>query len=224
MKKSLTLIALALLFSSQVSIAQCSRTGNFVSNDAGTPTSGSVTVVLQNNGEKQISLGTNFSTTPGPDIHVILCKSARYNRPTDVVVSGLLTQTNGAQTFNVPSNVDLNQFKYVLIHCIAYNHRFGYATLGNSTGPDCPTLGINDFDTDVNSIKIFPNPTDDVLNFTVEDEAEVSIYDLSGKKINSDAVLTKENNSLSIYSQPRGIYFVEINSNDQKTTQKIVKK
>lgn len=224
MKKSIILVALALLFSSQVSIAQCSRTGNFVQNAADTPTSGSVSLVFQTNGTKQIQLGTNFSTTPGPDIHVILCKNATYNKTNDIVISGLLIQTNGAQTFNVPSNVDINQFKYVLIHCIAYNHRFGYAVLGNPIGPDCPTLGVNDVDVDSNSIQIFPNPTDDILNFTVEDETEVSIYDLSGKKINSDAVLTKENNLLSIQSQPNGIYLVEINSNNKKTTKKIIKK
>lgn len=224
MKKSLTFIALALLFSSQVSIAQCSRTGNFVRNGADTPTSGSATLIFQADGAKQVILGSNFSTSNnGPDIHVILCRTFRYEPKTDLIISGVLTKTSGMQTFNVPAEVQLSDFQYILIHCVAYNHRFGYAKLGNTTGQNCATLGVNDFDTNANSIKIFPNPTDDILNFSINEEAEVSIYNVSGKKINSNT-LTKENNTVSLQSQSNGVYIVEINSNNQRTTQRIVKK
>lgn len=222
-----TILYSILLFSiaTQFCLAQCSRTGNFIRNGLDTPTSGSATLIFQADGAKQVILGTNFSTSNnGPDLHVILCRTFVYNPNTDLIISGVLTKTSGTQTFNVPADVQLNDFQYILIHCVAYNHRFGYAKLGNASGQNCATLGVNDFDSDANSIKIFPNPTDGILNFFIEYEAEVSIYNLSGKKVNSFTVITKENNSVSLQSQSNGIYIVEINSNNQKSTQRIVKK
>jgi hypothetical protein len=85
-------------------------------------------------------------------------------------------------------------------------------------------LATDSFNEDKENFEIFPNPTDDLLNFFIEDKAEVSIYNLSGKKINSSTVITKENNSVSLQSQSNGIYIVEIISNNKKSTQRIVKK
>lgn len=223
MKKIITFAYFVLLFSTKVAIAQCSRTGNFMPTDVNTK--GSVTLIFDSDGSKKIQLGSDFSTSAGPDIHVVLCKTAFYNRNTDVVISGDLTQTTGEQVFTITSAKvkNLNDYEYILIHCVQYNHRFGYAALGSSSGAGCATLATENFDSDFNSINVYPNPTKDKVTFSVQDEANVSIYNNLGRKISSNLLITKENNSVSLDYFPKGIYLVEITSDNKKITKKIIK-
>lgn len=224
MKRIITFTFFVLLLSAQTAVAQCLRTGNFISNGSDTPTSGSATIIFQTSGEKQVILGSNFSTSNnGPDIHVILCKTAFYNPSTDLIISGVLTQITGMQSFTVPSNVELNDFQYVLIHCVAFNHRFGYATLGNPSGISCSTLAASSFDSESNTIRAFPNPTKDQLTFLVEEDSKVTIYDFIGKKIGNNLHISKVSNSITLDSYPKGIYIVEVISHNKKSIHKIIK-
>jgi|GEM_PF-2539372 len=224
MKKIIAFTVFVLLLSAQVVVAQCLRTGNFISNGSDTPTSGSTSLIFNTNGTKQIQLGSNFSTpNNGPDIHVILCQTASYTPSTDLIISGVLTQITGAQTFSVPSNVSLNQYQYILIHCVQYNHRFGYASLGNPTGTSCSTLATSNFDSDFNTIRAFPNPTKDQLTFSVQEDSKVMIYDSIGKKIGNNLNISRVNNSISLDSYPKGIYMVEVISDNKKSIHKIIK-
>ena len=225
MKKIITFAFFVLLFSTQVAIAQCSRTGNFMPTDV--PTKGSVTLLFDSDGTIKIQMGSAFLTYTGPDLHVVLSKTATYNATTSVTISGVLTQAqaSGAQTFTVtsPKVKNINDYQFILIHCIRYNHLFGYAALGNSSGAGCATLATDSFDSDYNSISVYPNPTKDKVTFSVQDEANVSIYNNLGRKISSNQLITKENNSLSLDYFSKGIYFVEITSNNKKITKKIIK-
>lgn len=224
MKRIITFTVFVLLLSAQTAVAQCSRTGNFISNGSDTPTSGSATIIFQTSGVKQVTLGSNFSTSNnGPDIHVILCKTAFYNPSTDLIISGVLNQITGMQSFNVPSNVELNDFQYVLIHCVAFNHRFGYAMLGSATGQNCATLATGDFDEDLPYLKIFPNPTTDVINFSLDQKATVTVYNIAGEKLVSDYTIDHQKKSLSLESLPNGLYLIQLDINGTKHFKKIIK-
>lgn len=65
----------------------------------------------------------NFSITEGPDLKVYLSKSAT---PTEFINLGNLTS---ATVYNIPTQVDFSQYKYVLIHCQQFNHLFAVAEL-----------------------------------------------------------------------------------------------
>ena len=65
----------------------------------------------------------NYSISNGPDLKVYLSKS---NTPTDFINLGNL---NASTVYSIPQNIDLNTYKFVLIHCQQYNHLFAVAEL-----------------------------------------------------------------------------------------------
>ena len=71
--------------------------------------------------------------------------------------------------------------------------------------------------------KIFPNPTQGVLNFETADSIsldKVEIYDTIGKRVFSSSVY---NNSIDISALTSGVYFVKAFSGEHQITKKIVK-
>lgn len=69
---------------------------------------------------------TNFSVTNGPALHVYLSKEAM---PVNYIDLGTLKSTNGNQVYNIPNQQDFTAYKYISIHCVAFNHLFGSALL-----------------------------------------------------------------------------------------------
>lgn len=71
----------------------------------------------------------------------------------------------------------------------------------------------------VNKIRVYPNPTNDVLNFS-EYVANISIFDITGKVLAS----FEYRNKVDISSFENGIYIVSLTSeNGVRTTHKVVK-
>lgn len=68
----------------------------------------------------------NFSSSNGPDLKVYLSKE---KQPVNFINLGSLKSTAGNQLYAVPATVNVNDYKYALIHCQQYNHLFGFAEL-----------------------------------------------------------------------------------------------
>jgi len=68
----------------------------------------------------------NFNTSNGPDLHVYF---SMEKQPVNFIDLGKIKSTSGNQLYNIAGMPDFTQFKYVLIHCRAYNYLFGYAEL-----------------------------------------------------------------------------------------------
>lgn len=68
----------------------------------------------------------SFNTSNGPDLYVYLSKEIM---PISFIEVGKLKSTNGKQVYSLASLPDLTQYKYIAIHCKAFNHLFGYALL-----------------------------------------------------------------------------------------------
>ena len=77
------------------------------------------------NGKFQVKL-SSFNTTNGPDLHVYISKEAM---PVNFINLGKLKSTNGSQVYDVVGMPNFTNFKYISIHCVAYNHLFGYAEI-----------------------------------------------------------------------------------------------
>ena len=88
---------------------------------SGISVQGKATVFLENN-QYKLKL-VDFSISSGPDLKVYLSKS---NTPTDFVNLGNL---NPATVYAIPQNVEIKDYKFVLIHCQQYNHLFAVAEL-----------------------------------------------------------------------------------------------
>jgi hypothetical protein len=99
---------------------------NLVSSGVFTPTAG-----IAVTGKAEIYISSNsrkvalkdFSISNGPDLKVYLSKTAV---PADFVNLGNLTSET---VYPIPQETDLQQYRFVLIHCQANNHLFAIAEL-----------------------------------------------------------------------------------------------
>lgn len=98
-------------------------------------TSGRATVYREADGKLLLRL-TNFKTSNGPDVHVILValKDAEddanfLKNNTARVELGALKGNEGDQNYEIPAGTDLAKFQTVSIYCERFNANFGAAPL-----------------------------------------------------------------------------------------------
>ena len=97
------------------------------------PTTGRATIYMSPDGKRYLRL-TDFTTSNGPDVHVVL---ARAEDPAldqkivkgnlDYVELGKLKGNQGDQNYDVPATVDLQKYNAVVIYCERFNAVFGVA-------------------------------------------------------------------------------------------------
>lgn len=69
---------------------------------------------------------SNFNVSNGPALRVYLSKEAM---PVNFIDLGTLKSTSGHQVYTILNEPDFISYKYVSIHCVAFNHLFGSALL-----------------------------------------------------------------------------------------------
>ena len=94
------------------------------------PTQGEVKVVTEN-GKKYLEFDGNFKTDSGPDLFVILHRNDTLPitgiKEKDYVSIAALKNTSGTQRYEIPTNIDVSEFKSVAVWCRQFNATFGYA-------------------------------------------------------------------------------------------------
>ncbi len=81
------------------------------------------------------------------------------------------------------------------------------------------TLGVNDLNNNENVVKVFPNPTMDVVNINFSNlptNVTIVVYDLSGKKLLSQN-LSKATNAINVSDFNNGVYVYTILNVDGKS-------
>lgn len=98
-------------------------------------TTGRAAIYQQPDGKRILRL-TNFKTSNGPHVHVILiaAKDAQDNENflngnLERVELGNLKGNEGDQNYNIPAGTDLSKFRTVSIYCERFNANFGAAPL-----------------------------------------------------------------------------------------------
>lgn len=84
------------------------------------------------------------------------------------------------------------------------------------------TIGVEDYL--LESVQLFPNPVDDVMNVQNSHKLAldaITIYDITGKEVYT-AVGTAIN-SINIQSLPSGVYFVRLHKGDAVATKRVLK-
>ncbi|WP_291084167.1 leucine-rich repeat domain-containing protein [Flavobacterium sp. BFFFF1] len=85
------------------------------------------------------------------------------------------------------------------------------------------TLGIQDFDVD-NSIKIYPNPTNSIVNIISDFSIRsIELFDVQGRILET-ILATKTISTMDISSHANGIYFLKIKTDKGTKVQKLIKK
>ena len=98
-------------------------------------TSGRATIYQEADGKLVLRL-TNFKTSNGPDVHVILIAAKDADddanflkNKTARVELGKLKGNEGDQNYEIPAGTDLAKFQTVSIYCERFNANFGAAPL-----------------------------------------------------------------------------------------------
>lgn len=98
-------------------------------------TSGRATIYKTTEGKQYLRL-TDFTTSNGPDVHVLLARAEDKTLDQDIVKGGLdsvelgpLKGNQGDQNYDLPATADLNQYQAVLIYCERFHAIFGVAKL-----------------------------------------------------------------------------------------------
>ena len=96
-------------------------------------TTGTATVHRLVNGERVLRL-TDFSTSNGPDVRIILIAAADASDSATVTRSaivelGKMKGNQGDQNYVVPSDVDLERYRAVTVWCHRFSVNFGTAPL-----------------------------------------------------------------------------------------------
>jgi len=98
-------------------------------------TSGRATIYKTAQGKMYLRL-SDFTTSNGPDVHVLLAKAEDKTLEQEIVKGGLdsvelgvLKGNQGDQNYDLPATADLNQYQAVVIYCERFHAIFGVAKL-----------------------------------------------------------------------------------------------
>jgi hypothetical protein len=98
-------------------------------------TSGRATIYKSTDGRQYLRL-TDFATSNGPDVHVVLAQSTDQNLKQDIVRGsldnvelGALKGNQGDQNYDLSGPVDLRKYDAVVIYCERFHAVFGVARL-----------------------------------------------------------------------------------------------
>jgi hypothetical protein len=99
------------------------------------PTNGRASIYQTPNGKRELRL-TDFMTSNGPDVHVVLAQSSDENLKQDFVKGqlnslelGPLKANEGNQNYDLPDSADLGRYDSVVIYCERFHAVFGLAKL-----------------------------------------------------------------------------------------------
>lgn len=107
--------------------------GQFQDADARHQGAGTAVLAQSSDGRTVLQFG-DFSVTPGPDLEVWLVAADAPGTSAAVLNStyvslGSLQSANGAQTYEIPSNIDVSAYGSVVIWCEDFSVLFATATL-----------------------------------------------------------------------------------------------
>jgi len=98
-------------------------------------TSGRATIYKNKDGKEYLRL-SDFTTSNGPDVHVVLVRVEDKALEQEIVMGelehvevGMLKGNQNDQNYDLPAAVDLNQYQAVAIYCERFHAIFGVARL-----------------------------------------------------------------------------------------------
>jgi len=88
---------------------------------------GNATLQVNSTGALELVFSDDFSVDNGPGLEVFLSKGQVPDQTSANL--GSLKSINGQQTCTVPSNVMIDDFDWIVVHCVPYNVVFGRGQL-----------------------------------------------------------------------------------------------
>ena len=109
--------------------------GHFGAVDAIHRGEGAATILRLANGQRLLRLEDDFRVTNGPDLYVYLSGAAAPRTSSELHASGAVEVARlkgnvGGQNYELPADLDLTQFRSVVIYCRRFTTVFSTAELG----------------------------------------------------------------------------------------------
>lgn len=103
--------------------------GRLIGGESGDQARGDVTI--EKVGTKKYLVFRNFSSNNGPDVHVYFSKTIgnHASPPAEYKDLGFLKFTSGNFNYELVTDPDVANYKYVLIWCAQFRIQFGYTEL-----------------------------------------------------------------------------------------------
>lgn len=155
-------------------------------------------------GRLTLSLSEDFDTPQGPDVRVLLGNSLSLSGAIEIVNLSTINHFNGAKTFEIPENISIEDYQFVLFFCVQFQLFWASGEFDDTTFPTpyecletvtatsnweteveiCATDGADDAIELKNNLAI---PIGDNYAFLITDENEIlqevvwdSIYNFEG--------------------------------------------
>ena len=144
--------------------------------------------------------------------------SNSYSQQSVVVAGGKAEGSGGTSSYSIGQ--------------IVYTSLAGtdeYVVQGIQQPYEITTLGNDEFTAINLAMTAYPNPTIDVLNLVLTtdklDNLSYNLFDINGKTVSKNSLITTSQTTVSMQGLNQGIYFLAVNSNNKKIkTFKIIKK
>ncbi|MGV7108156.1 T9SS type A sorting domain-containing protein [Flavobacterium sp. U410] len=148
---------------------------------------------------------------------------------TDVLAPGLLFNEDGWTVVSTGYNFSSAIVNNGNLHTWGYNSsgQLGNGSYTNDTyifgTLPCPTSTLSTEDFAINKLKVYPNPVNDVLNISFDNEiTAVSIINLLGQEVLTKAINATEG-KIDVSDLTPGTYLVKVTSNNEGKILKIIK-
>lgn len=89
--------------------------------------------IITANGKRYLEFDKTFKTEGGPDVLVLLHRDRQPKdyQPQKFVSLGHIQKFSGTQRYTIPDNVNLAEFRAVVVRCRLFSVTFGYAPLSS---------------------------------------------------------------------------------------------
>ncbi len=174
MKTMITILFFSLLWSSLGSAQQieCSRVA--ILQEGNYAISGNAYLELFDDGKLQLRLDKDFATPSGPDVQIFLANDSVSIvggvKIVDLGTTDGINHFSGEISFDVPAGTGIDEFKYIVLHCVAFNIGWAHGRFESKSCDSVEQLtciptytGLNDSTSMVNICST--DGEDDIITF-----------------------------------------------------------
>jgi len=126
------------------------------------------------------------------------------------------TPYNTVFSYTLPASYDENEIELVVF---LIDNATGQIVNANKVDMGLVFLSNDDFT--AKSVKLYPNPTNGMVNIDLNENADLMLIDMVGKVI-MNKNLTSGNNTIQLDTLPKGVYFAKIKGLNIDTVEKII--
>lgn len=157
------------------------------------------------------------------NVHFKIVPSACNDYAANIIIDGSLytkAECNGSNLFYTLDNGETP-----ISSEDTFTADFGFASCTYVNG-ELQTLSVEQFENDINTLKVYPNPLTNSngvsVLFNKNVSAQINIYDLTGKLVISDEIANASVKEINISSLNNGVYMLQIVADNASTSRKIV--